>query len=474
MMRLVSCVCVLVMGALSILVMSAKSAHKTTPSFCNKSQDGNPADVLTVFLTGNELGALKPCGCSGGQLGGLDRRSEVFNSVPASKRLIVDTGSFVEGDGEQDLIKFKILIQAFSLLDYDLVNLNEKDIEIAENLGLLESIGSVFNVISFQSGAEADVPSPLEGRDVPTKFTKQFSLKEGIVAATVAAFDAESAGDSKADKSALETSLIEQIGGLFTPRTDVQTVNILILNHCDTSVIGSVAEMGIVDCLVCPAESDEAEVIGDPNKKPLVVSVGRYGKYVGKLEISYTDIWSKRFHFSAVPVTEELPQEESLVELYKVYQQLVKEEDLLEKQLRFSLPNGLKYTGSESCKLCHDYEYEKWSAKVHAHAYATLEKVGSQFDPECIVCHVVGFEYESGFISEGKTDYLKNVGCESCHGPGSEHIRTLGKAGTTGPMLDCGDCHTPEQSADYAGNEQLYLEKIVHWREPNVVGDVKE
>jgi len=45
---------------------------------------------------------------------------------------------------------------------------------------------------------------------------------------------------------------------------------------------------------------------------------------------------------------------------------------------------------------------------------------------------------------------------------------------TVEPMLDCSDCHTPEQSADYAGNEQLYLKKIVHWREPNVVGDVKE
>jgi len=68
MMRLVTCVCVLTMGALSVSAMSAKSVHKTAPSFCNKLQNGDPADVLTVFLTGNELGALKPCGCSGGQL----------------------------------------------------------------------------------------------------------------------------------------------------------------------------------------------------------------------------------------------------------------------------------------------------------------------------------------------------------------------------------------------------------------------
>jgi hypothetical protein len=432
---------------------TAKPICKTEPSLCDKSQNGNPADVLTVFLTGNELGQLQPCGCSGGQLGGLDRRSAVFNSVPASKRLIIDMGSFVEGDSEQDLIKFNIIIQAFSLLDYDLVNLNKKDAEIAEDLGLLDSIGSVFNVISFQGSAEAGIPA---------KFTKQLSIKEINVAVTVAAFNAEA-------------TPIEQISELFASQSNLQTVNILILSRCETAITGSIAEMGIVDCLVCPAESDEPEIIDDPNERPLVVSVGRLGKYVGRLQIRAAEGKDKlTYSFSPVPVTEDLPQESPLVELYSTYQQLVKEDNLLEKQPRFALPDGLEYLGSKSCKLCHEYEYEKWSSKAHAHAYATLERVGSQYDPECVVCHVVGMEYESGFISEEEAGNLKNVGCENCHGPGSEHIRTLGVTETTDPKSDCTDCHTTEKSTNYAGNEQLYFKKIIHWREPNTVSDVKE
>ena len=159
--------------------------------------------------------------------------------------------------------------------------------------------------------------------------------------------------------------------------------------------------------------------------------------------------------------------------MYKTYQRLVKEDNLLEEYPRFILPGGLEYAGSESCKQCHEYEYEQWSKKVHAHAYATLEKVGSQFDPECVICHVVGLKYESGFVSEQETSHLKNVGCENCHGPGSEHNVTLGKAKTTEPKSMCLDCHTPETSGEYAGNEQLYLEKIVHWKEPNLPADVK-
>lgn len=453
MMRLVICVCVLLAGVLSVSAVSEKTGAKTITSSRNEPPSDNISDVLTIFLTGNELGMLKPCGCSGGQLGGLDRRSAVFSSVPEAQRLIVDTGSFVEDDSEQSLIKFRILIQAFSLLGYDLVNLSQEDVRIAETLGLIGGIDTVFDIISFQGDFETDLPA---------KFTKQLSLKTGPVAVTVAALDAESALPA------------EQVGEFFASDTDVQTVNILILNYCDDSIIDSVAQMGIVDCLICPAESDEPMVISENNEKPLIISVGRYGKYVGKLEIKYTDVWSDKFSFSVVPVTEELPQKESLVELYRIYQQLVKEENLLEKHLRFSLPRGLKYTGSAYCELCHDYEYEKWGANPHADAYATLEEVGSQYDPECIVCHVVGFGYESGFISGDATGYLKDVGCECCHGPGLEHIQTLGKAETRGPMLDCSDCHTSEQSADYAGNEQLYLEKIIHWREPNVVSNVQK
>ena len=179
-----------------------------------------------------------------------------------------------------------------------------------------------------------------------------------------------------------------------------------------------------------------------------------------------------KLSFYVVPVEEDLEEETSLVQLYNDYQQLVKERNLLEKHPRFTL-DGLEYTGSESCKACHESEYGKWSRNAHAHAYATLERFGSQFDPECVICHVVGMDYESGFISEEKTGHLKNVGCENCHGAGSEHIKTGGIVGFTGPKSACIDCHTPEHSGDYAGNEGAFLEKIVHWREPRPSGSVK-
>ncbi len=423
---------------------SATSLH-TTDALASRK-----AGSLTVFFTGNELGELKPCGCSGGQLGGLSRRAVVFNRVSKHKRLIVDTGSLVKSQSEQDLIKFNIIIEAFRQLDYDLVNLSEKDIEIAQNLGLLSN-----PIVGFISPYGT-------GEKIAGGFRDQYLLNGKYITISVLTFN-------------VETSPIKQIREVFPREPGQQSVNILIINRCDDAIISSIAEMGTVDCIVCPAESDEPMVSGEANKRPLVFSVGRFGRYVCGLQITESagDEDKLKLSFFAVPVGEGLEEEASLVQLYKDYQLLVRERNLLEKHPRFVLPDGLEYTGSESCKACHEYEYGEWSHNAHAHAYAILERAGSQFDPECAICHVVGMDYESGFISEQKTGHLKNVGCENCHGPGSEHIKTGGIVGFTGPKSACIDCHTPENSGDYAGNEGAFLEKIVHWREPKPLAPVK-
>jgi hypothetical protein len=444
--RLIIYICILVAGTSCVL----RSPQETTQF----EQERLMTDEFTVFLTGYELGELKPCGCSGGQLGGLERRPAILDTVPEQKRLIIDTGSFVESDSEQDLIKYHIIVEALQQLDYNLINLSAKDIEIGRNVGMESVIESAFDVIS---------PHDTPDMDIPAKFTKEFSLKGRSVLLTVAAFDPES-------------TPIEKIEEIFTLPSGVPTFNILILNHNDPGTIRSIEKAAsFVDCVVCPSESDEPIVIGNPDERPLVFSVGRFGRYICELKVTAPKKVGQplRSAFKALPVEEDLPKENSLVKLYQDYQQIVKDRNLLEKHPRFTLPDDLEYAGSKSCKSCHDYEYEKWSGNPHAKAYSTLEQAGSQFDPECVICHVVGFDYESGFVSPQKTGHLAGVGCENCHGPGSEHILSAGATKLTGPKSTCLDCHTPEQSGDYAGNEDAFMEKIKHWREPNAASNVK-
>ncbi len=403
---------------------------------------------FVVFLTGNTLGSLRPCGCSGGQLGGLEKRPAIFDRTPASSRVVVDTGSFAAGDGEQDLIKFRVLFEALRLLDYDAVCLTDEDIAMAERLGLLTNPQRAFTL--------------LKDRDASLQvFTKRFP-DQGVTV-KVATLDPR-------------ITPLERVGEIFSREAGDRTVNILILRSRESSLLADVAARAPgVDCIVCPSEVDEPVLLSGPGAMPMVVTTGRLGRHICRLDVAIPASGGRpTLRFADIPVTEDLPDDPALVRLYKQYQQLVGAANLLESYPRIPLPEGLAFTGSQSCKRCHQYEFDAWLTKPHADALSSLKRVGSDRDPECVVCHVIGMEYDSGYITEEKTPHLKDVGCENCHGPGSEHIASFGQKPTREPKMSCLTCHTPEKSTGFAGHEEEYMKKIVHWREPAAVGNVKD
>jgi hypothetical protein len=409
---------------------------------------GDIEEEITIFLTGNELGSLKPCGCSGGQLGGLERRTAIFDSVSSIRRMIVGTGNLVQGPGEQSKIKFEIFIEAFGLLGYDAVNLSAGDMEIAELVGALESPRIGF--ISSIGGGERMAGGT----------TREYSLDYKPILVKVVSFDDESGS-------------VSDIGKFW--ESELPIVRIVIANNCDEQLLGQIRDKDYADCVICPAGSDEAELLSECNQMPLVVTTGRYGRHVAKIVIKRAD--NERgftLEFCQVDVDESLKDDPNLVELYKSYQQWVKDAELLAKHPKYPLDDGLSYVGSDSCKeVCHSKIYDKWSSLAHADAYATLVDVNSQFDRECVVCHVVGLDYESGFLTEEQTPKMKDVGCENCHGPGSKHIENPLEFKTGDPKSACEDCHTPEHSAEFGSKRDEYMKKIKHWRELKPSSNVK-
>jgi YVTN family beta-propeller protein len=98
---------------------------------------------------------------------------------------------------------------------------------------------------------------------------------------------------------------------------------------------------------------------------------------------------------------------------------------------------GPEYIGVQACTACHKgpimgYQFSKWRQSNHARAYARLatpkayeiaQEEGITGSPQesskCLSCHTTsgGIEaaaQESYYLDEG-------VGCEACHGPGSEY-----------------------------------------------------
>jgi len=97
-----------------------------------------------------------------------------------------------------------------------------------------------------------------------------------------------------------------------------------------------------------------------------------------------------------------------------------------------------KYVGTLACAECHKgpemgYQFSRWRMSRHATAYSSLSSergyeiakemgvTGSpQMAAECLKCHTTGFDRPAGGFAESHA-VARGVGCESCHGPGSEY-----------------------------------------------------
>jgi len=146
---------------------------------------------------------------------------------------------------------------------------------------------------------------------------------------------------------------------------------------------------------------------------------------------------------------------------------------LLEKigARRDVLPTNARYVGSDSCRECHASEFQTWAASPHAAAATTLSKAGRSSDAACLACHTTGFGQPGGFPKDGAVQAhsdLARVGCESCHGPGGDHVEQgAAKIGTIVSLGDkcdscvilqiCGSCH---DDANDPGFEFEVVEKI--------------
>lgn len=119
------------------------------------------------------------------------------------------------------------------------------------------------------------------------------------------------------------------------------------------------------------------------------------------------------------------------------------------------LPTRADYVGSDACQSCHSAEFATWQTSPHAHAVETLETKSKAGDPDCLECHTTAYGKTGGFPPGAPVAAhadLARVGCESCHGPGGDHIgETAKRFGTILSLGDkcdscvilkiCGGCH---------------------------------
>jgi hypothetical protein len=405
---------------------------------------------LALVLSGEQRGYLQPCGCSRPQLGGMARRYNFLQSLQARgwPVVAVDLGDLApQSNGPQKMLKYVTAMKGLKLLGYSAIGIGQDEMAMP----LIEALGNYS--LNNPSPPVLAANLSLDGQGRMFKglvHSIQIAHKDAAPRVGITALIGKSLASKVNDPAVSLVPRLRQVLGELKK----QKVDLVVLLYDGTfKEAKECAEfctrcrkedrtLPAVDVMVClSGEDDEPPGVPDRVGRTQVIRLGHKARYVGVLGAFHTDKPALPYdlRYQLVPIGEEYETKEGqeasnpIMALMEDYAKDVKRGNYLAKYphslhaVQIAFPEkGPAYVGTDACMDCHKEEYKVWKNSRHAHAYQSLVNARHpslrQYDGECVVCHVVGFKYKTGFTDEGKTAFLENVGCESCHGPGSLHI----------------------------------------------------
>ncbi len=413
---------------------------------------------LALLLSAQMHGYLLPCGCSEPQKGGLERRSNFLESLRARGWPVaaLDLGDIAQKQGPlslpnlQGLVKYRVSMQALKTMGYEAVSFGEYE----ASLPLLEALAAWPLQESTPRFLCANLAEPT-GFDQWVAPLHVARVDKSPLTVGVTAILSPLVQKQITDPSIKFSPTSKVLPGVLKQMEDKKVdFRVLLYQGSATQglkdnppeAIALAKAFPEIDLILCLSESDEPggnpHVVQHKNgRSTAIVSLGHKCKYVGVVGIYRTGKADHPFQLKyqlvemspeyATPAEKE--KDHPILKLMEDYTRELKRDNYLSRypQARHPMQVALEgqvpeYVGSEKCQKCHKSAYKVWHNSDHAHAFRSLENAKKpslrQYDPECIVCHTVGFGYHSGYTTAEKTPRLKDVGCESCHGPASLHV----------------------------------------------------
>jgi Cytochrome c554 and c-prime len=403
-----------------------------------------PKPDLALVLSGEQHGYLQPCGCSHPQFGGLTRRYNFLEILKGGgwPVLALDLGDIPQKSGLQTMLKYTTSMKALDKMGYTAVTIGQYEM----NLPLIDALANYALNNDSPRVLAANLRNKDKGQDyygADKPMVESWKIAAGKVKVGIIA----SVGPSVTKKVT-----VPDVGFDAGPKVLPQMLKEIRAKKPDFLVLlyqGSLAEARACaraipnfNVILCLSEGDEPPATPEQVGNTAIVTVGHKGRYVGVLGVYRTGKAQKPFEtrYQFVSLGEEFETQagkeknHALMDLMENYAKEVRKQKFLAKAAKHQVQHNVQlvfpkstYVGSEKCKRCHSFAYERWEKSPHASAYKTLEKAKNpslrQYDSECISCHVTGWGYKGGFTDVVKTPLLRNNGCENCHGPCSEHIR---------------------------------------------------
>jgi Cytochrome c554 and c-prime len=399
-------------------------------------------DPQVVFvLTGQQHGYLEPCGCTGldRQKGGIIRRDTLIAQLRERgwEVLPLDVGNQVRKSfGLQPQIQFETTIKAFEQMKYKAVTFGVDDLKLS-GLKLIETAGT----------EDAKKPREMISANavvLDRSFWPQYKIIEvGKRKIGITGY----LGDEFADEFKLNSELMiekaEAALKLVVAKLKEQGCDYLVLlAHAsqEDSERMAAAVPGFNLVVTAGGHGEPRNVLDPiPGSTALISQVGTKGMYaclVGVFDDSANPVRYQRVALSA-----QFKDSQPMFDIFKEYQ--MKLQSIVSREGFDGLglaaqphPSGRQFVGSDECSGCHSKAFEIWKNSPHFHATDSIVTppndrgaIPRHFDPECVVCHVTGWNvksvspYETGYASLAATPNMLGSGCENCHGPGSEHVK---------------------------------------------------
>tara|TARA_B110000495_G_C23040442_1_gene623687 strand:- start:1118 stop:2920 length:1803 start_codon:yes stop_codon:yes gene_type:complete len=462
---------------------------------------------FVLFISGRQHGYIEPCGCVtlARQKGGLMRRHAVQKILQARDWDVVsiDAGNQVRRFGQQPLIKIRKTYEALcDQMGYEFIGLGPDDLKLPA-IDLAQTIANVDNGASPFTCANVNLLGMTNDHLIVEKGGKRIGI-------TMILGDEhlESIKQEHVETQAAAAGLKKVI-----PK----------LADCDFKVLVAFADLEASRKLA--NQFPEFDVLvtaggyGDPTLRPeivtaanghqtAIVQVGVKGMHVGLIGYFEKD-GKSRIEYERVELTDRFKDSDEIKKVFKSYQDELKTlwetgnfKDIVERDH----PSGNQFVGSSTCADCHDEEYAIWEDGAeggggpHEEATRDLELnpnddrvwVQRHFDPECVSCHVTGwnpqdfYPYKTGYSKLADED-LHGNGCENCHGPGSAHVameELVAKGQAVDPkervrtiremylsvsearLNSCKECHDLDNSPDFLkeGAFDDYWPQVAHGR----------
>ena len=391
--------------------------------------EGWPEPEFVLFITGQQNGDLEPCGCSGMDTatGGLSRRFSKIQQLTERGWTVVpvDVGNQVRRYGRQAEIKFQMTTAALKQMGYGAVGFGPDDLRLpaGELLAVTADDGPA---TPFVSANTAIIDRSL----TPAYQIIQAAGRTVGVTAVMGMAEQRRITSAEVIKQPPSDALRDVWPQLEQAACDVY---VLLAHASLDESIQLARQFPHFDVVVTSGGADEPPRDGQPIPETgsLLVQVGTRGMHVVVVGVFGDD---PPLRYQQVPLDSRFPDSREMLDLLAEYQEHLQTAGLDGLGLLpVPHPSGNSFVGADACRDCHATQYDIWADTGHARALASLvypderSEIPRHFDPECLSCHVVGwdpqnhFPFTSGYLGLEETPLMHNVGCESCHGPGSAH-----------------------------------------------------